>query len=368
MSSCKHQKSAFLFLAFLFSYLGSLEVLADDHDPLTIKKEIYPDGSYALIEIRDGIATGTTKEFDKHDSLLAEYELTDGELNGTFLTYNPDGTLKSSEKYAQGQRHGLAKLYDDRGYLQQVQRYEDGEFKELAPIHEAFEVFDYLDSATVQHCVSEEERHGVLLGDYWLIGLEESGMPKWYVFSAVADRFIIDETQYDARNLGFRSDSILINTSDSSSHLAHRTTHETSTSFDVAEIVHPSTFTGYACVVGTKAFGCVTRAVRLDYTREVKEIIRDEGDISVIPWIEKTTGSPTRWYGYDSNESLLYAARTVYTRTREITFNSSYIKETVLEYETIVKPRHVFFQSTSKCNPSTLDEMKVALQSDSTES
>lgn len=49
MGDCKYQTPVFLILAFLISYLGSLEVLANDHNPLTIKKEIYPDGSYALI-------------------------------------------------------------------------------------------------------------------------------------------------------------------------------------------------------------------------------------------------------------------------------------------------------------------------------
>ena len=347
--------ASFCLLSFLVSSSTSAQGI--------VKKEIYPDGSYALIETRDGVATGTTKEFDKDDTLLAEYELTDGELNGTFLTYNSDGTLKSSEEYAEGQRHGLAKLYDDRGYLQQVQRYEDGEFKELVPIHKAFEVLDDLSDFEVKHCVIEDKNSKSLLREYWLFKLNGERATGWYALNTDFDYLNKAATSSDIRNYAFTDNSVLIGTVDEATFMAHSIlTDENPTE------VNSNEFHGYVCIWGSSQVGCALRSGFQAYAKEGQDIIDQEGDISILPWIEKAYEHPFRQYLFNSEQSSLTVLQSVYVLTEAITFNSGGRKKTFLEYQPKSDPKHVSQNGVLGCAASSLEEMNVALQSDSNES
>lgn len=201
------------------------------------------------------MATGTAKEFDKDNSLLAEYELTDGELNGIFLTFNSDGTLKSSEEYAQGQRHGLAKIYDERGYLQQVQRYEDGEFKELVAIYEAFEVLDDLSGFEVKHCLIEDENSKSLLREYWLFKSNRERVTGWYALNTDFDHLNKAEAPSAMENYAFTGNSVVIRTADNATFMAH----PIPTDGNLTE-VKSNEFQGYVCIEGSSQVGCALRS------------------------------------------------------------------------------------------------------------
>ena len=327
-----------------------------------VKTEIYRDGSYALIETRDGVATGTAKEFDKDDNLLAEYELTDGELNGTFLTYNPDGTLKSSEEYAEGQRHGLAKIYDERGYLQQVQRYEDGQFKELVPIHEAFEVLDDLSGSEVKHCLIADKNSKSLLREYWLFKLNGERVTGWYAVNADFDYLSKAATPSDIKNYAFTDSTVLIGTVHNATFMAHSILTDGNLSK-----LNTNEFHGYVCIMGSSQVGCALRSGLQSYAKDAQDIIDQEGDVSILPWIEKAYERPFRQYLFNPERTSLTVLQTVYVLTAAITFNSGGRRKTFLEYQYKSDPKHVSQDGVLECAPSTLEEMKVALQSDSNE-
>ena len=89
--------------------------------------EYYSDGTIqSETEVKDTLAHGLMKKYDRDGNLLSVYTFNMGKLNGPAVTYYTNGQLEQKMYYKDGRRQGTSQWFYSTGELYRVIPYAEG--------------------------------------------------------------------------------------------------------------------------------------------------------------------------------------------------------------------------------------------------
>lgn len=101
-----------------------------------IAYEYYSDGMIkSETEVKDTLAHGLKKEYDRDGNLISAYTFTLGRLNGPAVTYYPNGKLKQKMYYRDGLREGNTEMFYNTGELYRVTPFVNGKLNGIRKMY-----------------------------------------------------------------------------------------------------------------------------------------------------------------------------------------------------------------------------------------
>lgn len=125
--SMKHTPILFLFICLIgFSCQSNKPAKPDDG----IAREYYADGVIKKeTEVKDTLAHGLMKQYDRDGGLMSVYTFNMGKLHGPAVSYYPNKNIEQKMYYTNGKRTGTTLWYYDTGELFRSIPYVDGKIE-----------------------------------------------------------------------------------------------------------------------------------------------------------------------------------------------------------------------------------------------
>jgi antitoxin component YwqK of YwqJK toxin-antitoxin module len=111
-------------LHLIFLFLTFLACTKNDN----LVKEYYPDHTIkCIMEVKNGMRNGLTKNFDEKGRLLSTAELVNDKYEGWLINYNPaNGKITFKSHYKDDKQNGEVTSYYDQGQLYREMTYVNG--------------------------------------------------------------------------------------------------------------------------------------------------------------------------------------------------------------------------------------------------